>query len=235
MPDLPNHVIANAGLLFRNALEVCQAISTPPDMVPHRSEALASILFAALATEAFVNELGELAKVFTIGRSDLPGWIATLTSILEEAEESKASVETKYQFAKFVLTGQPYDEGAQPYQDLALLTDVRNSLVHIKSVSAKMEKKDSGEYEWTEPRLMVRLMRRLQELSIKYSDDSLRRVTERSDSNFVIADLVSLLSSQSVATWACRAAAGIINATIDSIPVGSFRDFIQIIYPDLKI
>jgi hypothetical protein len=221
-----NHLSSNAGMLFNNATEMCRAISAPQDSPVHQREALASILLAFFSTEAFINELGQLAEFVARDRADLPGWIATLASILEEAENSRSPIESKYVLAHFILTGRPFDRAAQPFQDFALLTDVRNVLVHRKPLDARLEKDESGVYKWSEPKLM----RQLQSAKIIQATDSLRKAAERNKADTLIADAVGQVSTQAVAAWACRTAAAIVNAIIDGIPSGSFRALVETMY-----
>jgi hypothetical protein len=159
--------------------------------------------------------LGELAR--TPSNADAPGWIKALGDILGEAEKSHASIELKYQLAKFTLTGQPFDKGALPFQDFALLIEIRNILVHQKPLEASLEKNDSGEFVWTKPPSM----RRLHAARIIGVDDSLKDAATRNNADKLIADMVAQISSQAVAQWACRAAAGMVNALLDSVPEGS--------------
>lgn len=200
----------NAGFIFRSAVEMCQAISAPVNSVQHRREALASIVLAAISCESFINELAQLA----VPGPKAPGWLTTLRSILEEAEESHASIESKYLLTKFILTGQPFDKGALPFQDFALLIDVRNMLVHAKPVEANLERNDKDEYIWTKPPLM----RRLQSARILGVDDSLKEAARRNNAEKLIADMFAQVSSQPVALWACRAASAIVNDILSSIP-----------------
>jgi hypothetical protein len=55
-----------------------------------------------------------------------------LGDALRMIEDEKGQLALKFQIAKFVLTGTPYDAGATPYQDFSALLYVRNSLIHPK-------------------------------------------------------------------------------------------------------
>jgi hypothetical protein len=201
----------NAGKVFQNAVEIGRGISSPIPAVQTGRESLASILLATISIEAFINELHHIAHNFFTGPS-APVQLKVLGDLLEEAERSRASIASKYQLAKFILSGKPFDKGAYPYQDFALLLDVRNLIVHAKPIEAKMQKDSAGRAVWIEPKIMVRL----QDLKVLEISDHLRNSTP--DTGILISDLISEISTQRVAAWACQAVAGIVTDLLDSIP-----------------
>jgi len=205
---------------------MCEAISSPRPSGQHRREALSSIILAVISCEAFINELPELAKPWQESPKS-PGWLKGLAAILGEAEESHASIESKYHLAKFVFTGQPFDKGATPFQDFALLIDIRNIMVHAKPLEASLEKNDQGEFFWSKPPLM----RRLQAARIVGVDENLKQAANSNNADKLIADMVSQISSQDVALWACRAASAMVNSIIDSVPGDfDFRAVLELAY-----
>jgi hypothetical protein len=192
---------------------MCQGISTPSGHAQHNREALASIVLAAISSESFINELAEAAVL----APEPPAHLKALGTMLAEAEKSRVSVESKYHLAKFVLTGEPFDKGASPYQEFALLIDLRNRLLHSKPLEAKLVRNDEGEFVWTEPPLM----RRLQSARIVHVDNTLKEAAKRNNADVLIADMLHQVSSQGVALWACRAVSAIVNNLLDSLPTGS--------------
>jgi hypothetical protein len=92
-------------------------------------EALVSLVFAAAALEAFLNESVYLAE----NTRDAPPIVSTFAQVMADAEESKTQIQAKFQLGNLVLTGKAYDKGAPPYQDFADLFAVRNALMHGKS------------------------------------------------------------------------------------------------------
>ena len=94
------------------------------------------ILLSALSVEAFVNELPDLARQFP--KDHASAQMRGLAQVLGEAEAERASTELKIQLAHLVLTGRPLDKGAQPYQDVALLLDLRNRIVHSRAEAILM-------------------------------------------------------------------------------------------------
>jgi hypothetical protein len=107
-------------------------------------------LLAVISAETLVNELPQFAENWIQAmaarkeKQEAPGWLKALAEILIEAEESKASLKSKYQLTKFILSGEPFDTGAQIFQNFALLVDLRNTIVHAKSKDAVMRKDEKS-------------------------------------------------------------------------------------------
>jgi len=188
-------------------------MTSPPLSVQSRREALASILFAAVSAEAFINELHHLVREWT-DRPSAPGWAKTFDDILEDAEKSRTSIKSKYQLAKFILSGQPFDKGAPPFQDFASLVEVRNLIVHARPPVATLRKDATGKFAWAEPPVVVRL----QNVKVAEVDYSLIDIASRTAAEAVVVDLVGHISTRTAAQWACTATAGIVNAILDAIP-----------------
>jgi hypothetical protein len=108
------------------AAEACRL---DPRSMP--SDALVSIVMAAAATEALINELQayyELEKtVFGLQPKEL-----ACADALAEVERNQGSTELKYLLASLTLSGQMFDKGSQPFQDFSILMKVRNNLMHPK-------------------------------------------------------------------------------------------------------
>src|SRR4051794_32927622 len=80
---------------------------------PH---SLVVIVFSALAVEAYINELGELASFAHVSvKHERP--VRDLGTVLTEIEKAQGSIELKYLMASRVLTGSAFDRSGQPYQD----------------------------------------------------------------------------------------------------------------------
>lgn len=201
----------NAGLLFSNAVAICKEL-TDSAAPKNRRDALVTIILAAVSTEAFVNELHHWAD--DQKGTGAPSWINALGDILGEAEKSRASVESKYQLARFILTGQVFDRGAPPFQDFTLLTSVRNLIVHSKPQEAKIRKDSNGQLLWVEPNIMCRL----QGAGILRVSELTKNAFARLEADEIVSDMLGEISTDSVARWACKAAAGIVNGVLDSIP-----------------
>ncbi len=102
-------------------------------------EAITSVVFAASALEAFINERIEWA-VQLCAEGEQPEVVRTFASVLTDAENSRASLESKYKLARWILAGKAYEEGANPYQDFSLLISLRNSLLHLKPATTVLKR-----------------------------------------------------------------------------------------------
>jgi hypothetical protein len=74
-------------------------VEEDPRIMP--ADAIVAIVFAAFATEAFINELAEIADMHRgAGRT-----LAALADVGREAEDSNAGVTLKFQVASIALAG----------------------------------------------------------------------------------------------------------------------------------
>lgn len=90
-------------------------------------DCLVVVVLAALALEAFVNDLENCAP--ELGSTPFG---ATLGTALARADEAGASATLKIDIAHLVMTGTMANRGHRPYQDIELLMKLRNSLVHAR-------------------------------------------------------------------------------------------------------
>ena len=203
----------NAGRIFRNAVDACSELSSPNLTSSQiQRNALASIVFATVSAEAFINELHHLSCMW----ADAPKsaeWTKALCQILGEAEKSRASIEAKFQFAHFILIGRTFDRGAAPFQHFALLVAVRNLIVHAKPLEAKIGKDEQGKVAWIEPKVMVRL----EDIGVAKIDNHVRERASN-QSTQIITDLVSQISTRDTALWACQSVSALVNAVLDAMP-----------------
>ena len=146
-----------------------------------------------------------------------PEWTKALCEILTEAEKSRASIEAKFQLANFILAGRTFDKGIVPFQNFALLVDVRNLIVHAKPLEAIVGKDEHGKVAWIEPKVM----KRLEEIGVAKVDDNLREMALKQRSNQIITDLVAQISTRETASWACKSSAALVNAVLDVVPKGA--------------
>lgn len=116
--------------------------ATPPDgaideqlLVEHRSAVTAAIFTSVAFLEASVNELFASADHDNLevggGRGGLPQRGRRLLALLGEPLE-RASTLDRYQIALGLLDREPFETGAQPFQDTVLLVKLRNMLVHYR-------------------------------------------------------------------------------------------------------
>jgi hypothetical protein len=109
-----------------------EILAGDPNRVP--GEALVAITMSAFATEAFINELGVVARLAGRGREGFKSkaleQLSALADALEAAESENADVQTKYHRAREVLVGVPFPKGQAPYQGFRDLFELRDALVH---------------------------------------------------------------------------------------------------------
>src|SRR6516162_4060301 len=86
-----------------------------PDQSAHAG-AFISIAFSAAALEAFINERAEWAAQIC-EFAPQPEVARTFANVMRDAEKSRASVQSKFQLARWVLRREAYDQGTNPYQD----------------------------------------------------------------------------------------------------------------------
>jgi hypothetical protein len=96
-------------------------------------DALSCILLAAAAAEAFINELGHTlnAHAKSEGERCNPR-VASAAWLLRQIEESRGQTMFKFESALVALTDKPPARGQAPLQDLSILFDLRNALMHMK-------------------------------------------------------------------------------------------------------
>jgi hypothetical protein len=123
--------VQQAGSLFHVAVKAADSI-TADEHAGHQQPALISLVFSVVSLEAFLNEIVELANMALYLGYKEPEVVPAFIQLMTDAEKSRASLESKFVLANWLLTGKSLDRGAPPYQDLALLLKVRNQLVHFK-------------------------------------------------------------------------------------------------------
>lgn len=150
-------------------------------------DALDAIVFSGAALEAFIDEVMSLASQEFPGLKPGPDSIKSFASLVFEVEQFHGSIILKFLLANEVFTGRTYDKGAQPYQDFALLIELRNAIVHIKS-REEVELDTSGFMISNPPRVIQGL--------------SSRKITAEFDPPDLHAALISHVSTRAVARWA---------------------------------
>lgn len=87
-------------------------------------------LFAAMALEAYPHDLALFLEVFC--REGDPPSLLAARSVFDQLEQDRVQLKAKYSILYYVLSGRPLPKGEQPFQDLALLIDIRNQIAHFK-------------------------------------------------------------------------------------------------------
>jgi hypothetical protein len=218
--------IQQAGSLFNIALKSADSI-TAGERDGHQQTALVSLVFAVVSLEAFFNETVELANMTLVSEQAFlsngvvpkylePDVVSVFFQLMTDAEKSRASLESKFLLANWLLTGKGLDKGAQPYQDFALLLKVRNQLVHFKPNDI-----------FTEPEVTPEML-----------SSSRNPVVEQLRSRNVLAtNIVGLtgwtawIETKAMAKWSCDVASRMVVDFVGKTPVegqwGHFLRFMQ--------
>jgi hypothetical protein len=192
----------NTGLLFAHAVAATQRI--PPevgDRTGGQSEALTAVVFSVTALEGFINEFADMASTSANWTATDPR-VATLAAIVGELDQSRASLEAKFWFAKWILSGTNYDKGRHPYQDFKLLIDLRNSLIHLKTDRIE-DKPPFGTGSASSPACMRGL--------------DARNLTGVFEGN-THTSWVAKISTRAVARWSCDTTAAMGRSILEALP-----------------
>jgi hypothetical protein len=213
-----------------------------------------SVVFAAASLEAFLNEsvylaetsLQRKARELKLGhRVDAePPIVSAFAQVMEEAEESRVQIQSKFQLAHLVLTGKPYDKGSAPYQDCAELMAVRNFLMHGKS-NEKFLTVEGKPSVLNPATIIERLTSRniLHELSpgqkgfmtvvgdTALADlvllDEIDKIPHKSPASGVMARWTFVIETKAVAEWACDAAAHMAIDLMEKAPISAWKDLME--------
>jgi hypothetical protein len=169
-------------------------------------DAIAALLLAAAAIEGFINEVmdfpgirvasTELAKQIGYGR------YAQASRVIHVIEKNKGQTELKYMMVSQVLSGQMFDSGSAPLQDVTTLFDLRNMIMHLKRGSQTMKLVDGKAIASEMPAKIRTLQTR-----------GLARATPG-------LPWFLAIQTHEMASWACQAALNIMRATIAMLPPG---------------
>ena len=131
-------------LLFQLAREaLARTAGAPSDRSPEQRDALVTVVFSVCALEGFIGETTDfIVKSAHHSPSRHPSVVA-LGQVMSDPTTRRLSLQAKFNLARLILTGRPYDAGSLPYQDLDLLVRLRNKIVHTEEVAAFVLRPDS--------------------------------------------------------------------------------------------
>ena len=112
--------------------------------------------------------------------------------VLEQMEEGKAQVLAKY-LTTALMPGMPLDRGGQPYQDLANLVRLRNSVVHLKP----------QKLSWTEEGVVIHFP--VTKLIKEFERRKWTYTAKRPEITSI--SWLNSIQPPEIARWACRASA----------------------------
>jgi hypothetical protein len=189
-------IVHNSSFYIGLAVNAAKRVSASEPEEDGRREAIISVVFAASALEAFINERVDWA-VQLCNEQDEPEVVRTFASVLTEAENSRASLESKYKLARWILTGKGYDQGTNPYQDFSLLISLRNSLVHLKPANT--------------------LLKRFEGKGVLLPEDQVAFESLDDPSEPMPGSWTERVATKEMAIWACDAASRFVVEFIDSL------------------
>lgn len=203
----------NAGFLFHTAREAYQKaqLNGHGAQIIESPNSLVAVVFSALATEAFVNEIPEFAEQST----DQSDWVKNLAALGKKVEESNGQITLKVAVMFIVLTGQTYDASRQPFQDFETLVRLRNELAHIKPVDI-FERDTNGVITNSPRRILSRLPAHI--LATPPREDNEDNVGQN-----VPLPLTGYVSTPAAAKWACNTLAHLVEAIVASMPSSQFK------------
>jgi hypothetical protein len=243
----------NAPTLFSIAVDSAKRIAGPSRTGGH-NEALVSVVFAAASLEAFLSESAYLAETSLQRKArDLrlghrvdaePAIVSVFSQVMEEAEESRVQIQSKFQLAHLVLTGTAYDKGGAPYQDFSDLIAVRNLLMHGKSNENFLT--IDGKLTVLNP---ASIIERLASKNILHEPspgqkgfmtvlgdtaladlillDEIDKIPRKSPASGVMARWTFVIGTRAVAEWACTGAAQMATYLMEKAPIGTWKGLME--------
>jgi hypothetical protein len=197
----------NAGVLLGVAKAAYERTSEAvSDRASQGTDALVSVVFSALALEAFVNEMAAMADM--PAPHPEPASVATFVRGWKEIEEKRGSTEAKFMLASEVFAGNPYDKGAPPYQDFSDLMFLRNALVHLRPVERLVLDRETRFLMPVEPHDALKRLRN-------------KSVLDESGEPFV--SWISRITTRAVAHWACNTAVQMVRSILHMLPESRLR------------
>lgn len=190
------------------------------DMGP--MDALESVVFSVAALEGFINETAELASYpVPPGAGEKPPSVASLATLISEADKDRrASLGLKFQLARYCLTGAAYDISQLPYQDFSLLIDLRNSLIHYRSLETLSQNED-GVLVFNPAKILARLRAK----NVTGVIDGEERAKHP-----IVTLWLNRISTVAVARWSCRTASAMVYSVLDSLPYWYWREPMELAY-----
>lgn len=189
--------------MFFLAKKACLRAQVEPE------ESLTAILLSAVSFECFLNEFESIADDL-IGPTD-SSQLQLLRDILSDLEKGKAHIRTKVKAIHFFITLQRLDFGQPPYQDLLILIEIRNALVHRKPEKFEIEINNPGKKY--EPHRLVKFL----------ADRKIIKRPPNSNPSL----FSEILMKPEVAKWAYDTAALVIKDICIKIPKSRFADRIH--------
>ena len=195
--------------------------SAVDDRAPGQLQALTSIIYAALSLETFINEIPVVMDNLFLDATS-PLWLRTFVYVLDELEQSRAQIRTKYSLSKFILSGVSFDTSQPLYQHFDLLIDLRNEIVHQKPGDWRFGVDEKGAIIRTKRRILKKL-NSINTLGQELPDES-------DEDSETVENWLDKISTRAMARWACKSSRNMILAILDAIPHGTVKDLTDTAY-----
>jgi hypothetical protein len=196
------------GNLYEIAKQAHDRVSLQPANIPH-NDALVAVLFSAATLESFMSQAVFMAETW----SHLHPKIAAFASFIGELDTKVgASLKTKYNMARWIICGAPFDQGKLPYQDFDLLVDLRNAITHLKPDKLSSDK----------TRKLLSCLKNRNLMPDYLVSDYDPAISEQR------AIWVHYVSTAKVAKWACNTAAEMIQAFWRDASEDTVKDIFRI-------
>jgi hypothetical protein len=193
---VPDHSIQLFGIACLARNRAVRSASQLP--ARNHRDASVAIVMAAASAEGLINELAEVASPRYLGGDDPR--LATLSKVLAEVEGGRGTTTLKFLMASLILSGEMFDQGANPYQDLDQLFKLRNQHMHL--AVRNQGAADGGEAA-------------MPKLNRAFLDRGLARLDPGGAGTWMTA-----MQTPEMATWACEAASNAMIAILDMLPMG---------------
>jgi hypothetical protein len=178
-----------------------RTLTAASEQTPHQPDALSAIILSVVSLEALIGELVEVVRgLLPNCPEDSRNRGKALIDALELIEEGRGQLALKFQVAKFILSGSPYQTGASPYQNFDLLLEIRNGLVHPKAFSVKSDESGSA----VDP--LRKFREKLRSLEI---------IAEIPKEN-VMAPFSTWVQTKAAARWACNTAVAMVHSLFEA-------------------
>jgi hypothetical protein len=207
----------NSGVLFNVAK---QAANSAGAGNPARQTALIATIFSVVSMESFINEAIELASESRADMESDPGRVAAFGEMGRQIEESHGSLELKYQVAKWVFSGSPFEKAANPFQDFATLIATRNALIHFKLLDKYEITPDEG-VKLTTP---IPILDRLRSRGV-LSDFP----------EHVNVSWLERIGTSAMASWSCNVAKAMVTVMAAIPPDGLFKTNMRLLLRGFEI
>jgi len=172
-----------------------------------------AVVFSACSLEGFVNEIAEASLLQPFINDPIA---RRLSNLVRETDDWKPSRWMKFMLAYIAITGDKYDRGKLPYQDMELLFELRNQVVHPKPRSRA---------EWNPAEITVT---HPQNLIDRLSTRGVWRHPPKEQlMHPPLFDWTEGFVSPDLERWACTTAVNIIHDLAKGIPDGHLKTLVS--------